>query len=95
MSSDDAEFVKQPDGAWLRTPRRVTRNGGAVRICSHAQILDTASALVSEKKIMKGQVAPAVYVPDKKGKVIRRFNTSNTARLDPEYREYHQYHLWD
>ncbi len=89
MSSDDAEFVEQPDGARLQTPCRVTRNGGAVRVRSHAQISDTASALVSEKQFKKGQVAPALYVPDKKWKVIRRFDTSNTAQLDPEYRKYH------
>jgi hypothetical protein len=92
MSSDDAEFVEQPDGARLRTPRRVTHNGGALRVRSHVQISDTASALVSEKKIIKGQVAPAPYVPDKKWKVIRRFDTSNTAQLDPEYRKFNQYH---
>ncbi len=76
MSSDDAEFVKQPDRALLRTPRRVTRNGGAVRVRSHAQILDIAPALVSEEKIKKGRVAPAPYVPDKKWKVTLHFNTS-------------------
>ncbi len=92
MSSDNAEFVEQPDGARLRTPRRVTRNGVAVRVRSHAQISDTASALVSEKTIEKGQVAPAPYVPHKKWKVIRRFNTSNTVQLDPEYRKYYQCH---
>ena len=91
MSSHNAEFVEQPDGARLQTPRRVTRNGGAVRVRPHAQILDTASALVSEIKFMKGRVAPAPYVPDKKGKVIRRFDTSNTAQLDPEHRMYYQY----
>ncbi len=61
MSSDDAEFVEQPDEARLRTPRRVTRNCGAVRVHSHAQISDTTPALVSEKKIKKGQVAHAPY----------------------------------
>jgi hypothetical protein len=53
--------------------------------------LDTTSALVSEKKIKKGRVAPASYVPDKKWKVILRFDTSNTVQLDPEYRKYYQY----
>jgi hypothetical protein len=83
MSSDDAEFVEQPDGALLRTPRRVTRNGGAVRVRSHAQISDIAPALVSEKKLKKGRVAPAPYVTDKKWKVILHVDTSNTAQLDP------------
>jgi hypothetical protein len=92
MSGDDAEFVEQPDGARLRTPSQVTRNGGAVRVRSHVQISDTASALVSEKKIKKGQVAPTPYVPHKKWKDIRRFDTSNTVQLYPEYRTYHQYH---
>jgi hypothetical protein len=91
MSSDDAEFVEHPDGALLRTPCSVTRNGGAVRVRSHAQISDIAPALVSEKKFKKGRVAPAPYVPDKKWKVIRHFDTSNTAQLDPEYRKYYQY----
>ena len=91
MSSDDAEFVEQPDGALLRTPRRVTRNGGAVRVRSHAQISDIAPSLISEEKIKKGRVAPAPYVPDKKWKVILHFYTSNTAQLDPEYRKYYQY----
>ena len=91
MSRDDAEFVEQPDGALLRTPRRVTSNGGAVRVRSHAQISDIAPALVSEKKFKKGQVAPAPYVLDKKWKVIWHFNTSNTAQLDPEYRKHYQY----
>ncbi len=90
MSSDDAEFVEQPDGARLRTPRRVSRNGGAVQVRSHAQISITAPALVSEKKIKKGR-APAPYVPDKKWKLILHFDTSNTAQLDPEYRKYYQY----
>ncbi len=76
----------------LRTPRRVTRNGGAVQVRSHAQISNTSSALVSEKKFKKDQVAPAPYAPDKKWKVIRRFDTSNTAQPDPEYRKYYQYH---
>jgi hypothetical protein len=48
-------------------------------------------ALVSEKKIKKGRVAPALYVHNKKWKVILRFDTSNTAQLDPEYRKYYQY----
>ena len=91
MSRHDAEFVEKPDGVWFRTPHSVTRNGGAVRVRPHAQILDTASALVSEIKFKKGRVAPAPYVPDKKGKVIRRFDTSNTAQLDPEHRKYYQY----
>ena len=85
MSSHNAEIVEQPDGALLQTPRRVTCNGGAVRVRPHAQISDTASALVSEIKFKKVRVAPAPYVPDKKGKVVRRFNTSNTAQLDPEH----------
>jgi hypothetical protein len=91
MSSHDVDFVEQSGGARLRTPRRNTRNGGAVRVCPHAQILDTASALVSENKIKKGRVAPASYVPDKEWKVILRFKTSNTMQLDPEYRKYYQY----
>ncbi len=66
MSSDYAEFLEQPDGARLPTPRRVTRNGRAVRLRSHAQISDTTPALVSGEKIKKGRVAPAPYVPDKK-----------------------------
>ena len=91
MSRHDAEFVEQPDGARLQTPRSVTRNGGAVRVRPHAQISDTASALVSEIKFKKGRVAPASYVPDKKGKVIRRFDTSKTTQLDPEHQMYYQY----
>ena len=91
MSRHDAEFVEQPDGARLQTPRSVTCNGGAVRVRPHAQILDTASALVSEIKFKKGRVAPAPYVPAKKEKVTRRFDTSNTAQLDPYYRIYYQY----
>ena len=91
MSSHDVDFVEQSGGARLRTPRRVTRNGGAVRVRPHEQILDIASALVSAKKFKKGRVAPAPYVPDKKWKVILRFNTSNTVQLDPEYRKYYQY----
>jgi hypothetical protein len=69
MSSDDAEFVEHPDGALLRTPRRVTRNGGAVRVRSHAQNSDIAPALVSEKKIKKGRVAPAPYVLERNGRL--------------------------
>ena len=91
MSRHDAKFVEQPDGAQFRTPRHVTRNGGAVRVRPHVQISDTSSALVSEIKFKKGRVAPAPYVPDKKGKVIRRFDTSNTAQLDPEHRMYYLY----
>ncbi len=91
MSCDNAEFVEQPDGALLWTPCSITRNGGAVRVCSHEQILDIAPALVSEKKFKKGRVAPALYVPDKKWKVILHFDTSNTQQLDPEYRKYYQY----
>ncbi len=73
MSSDDADLIKQPDGSLLRTPCGVTRNGGAVPVCPHAQISDTAPALFSEEKSKKGQVAPALYVPDKKWEVILRF----------------------
>ena len=92
MSRHDAEFVEQPDGARFGTHRSVTRNGGAVRVRPHEQILDTASALVSEIKFKKGRVAPAPYVPDKKGKVIRRFDTSNTGQLelDPKHQMYYQ-----
>ncbi len=88
MSSDDAEFVKQSEGARLLTPRRVTRNGVAVRDSPHAQIPDIPPALVSEGNSKMGQVAPAPYVPDKKLKVILRSNTSNTAQLDPEDKKY-------
>jgi hypothetical protein len=91
MSSHYVDFVEQSGGAWLRTPHSVTGNGGAVRVRPHAQNLDIAPALVSEKKIKKGRVAPAPYVPDKKWKVILRFDTSNTVQLDPEYRKYYQY----
>jgi hypothetical protein len=61
MSSDNAEFVEQPDGALLWTPCRVTRNCRAVRVCPSAQISDTAPAFkfVSEGKSKKGRVAPA------------------------------------
>ena len=74
MSRHDAEFVEQPDEARFGTPHSlsVTRNGGAVRVRPHAQILDTASALVSEIKFKKGRVAPALYVPAKKEKATRR-----------------------
>jgi hypothetical protein len=81
MSSNDAEFVEQPDGALLRTPCRVFRNGRAVRVRSHAQILDIVPALVSEEKIKKGRVAPAPYQHLK----------YSTAQLDAEYRKYYQY----
>ncbi len=90
MSSDDAEFVEQPDGARLQTPRCVTRNGGAVRVRSHEQISDTASALVSEVKSKKGRVAPD---REKKWKVILWYYTSNTARLD-QIPERDELHLW-
>ncbi len=78
--SSDAEFAKQQDGARLRAPRCVAlkgRPGKAVQVSSHVQISDTTPALVSEKKIKKGQMAPALYVPDKKWKVILRFDTRN------------------
>jgi hypothetical protein len=84
MSSHYVDFVEQSGGARLRTPRRVTCNSGAVRVRPHAQVSDTTPALVSEKKFKKGRVAPAPYVPDKKWKVILRFDTSNTVQLDPE-----------
>ncbi len=83
MSSDDADYIKPPGCSMLLTPGRVTRNGGAVPVCPHEQILDTAPAHVSEEKIKKGQVAPAPYVPNKKWKIILCFDTSNTAQLDP------------
>jgi hypothetical protein len=91
MSSYDVDFVEQSGGARFRTPCRVNRNGGAVLVCPHEQILDAQSALVSEKKFKKGRVAPAPYVQDKKWKVILCFNTSNTVQLDPEYKKYYQY----
>ena len=72
MSSDDAEFVEHPDGALLRTPRRVTRNGRAVRVRPHEQVLDTAPALVSEGKSKKGRVALDL---EKKWKIIRWYDT--------------------
>ena len=78
-----------PTNAW--TPRPAARNGVAVRVRSHAQNSDIAPALVSEKKIKKGRVAPAPYVPKKKWKVILHFDTSNTVQLDTEYRKYYQY----
>jgi hypothetical protein len=78
MFSEYAEFIEQPDGTLLRTPRRVTSNAGAVRVRPQAQISDTAPALVNEDNSNKGRKAPALYVPDKKWKVILRVNTSNT-----------------
>ncbi len=84
MSSHDIEFVEQSGGALLRTPSLVTRNGEAVRVRPHAQILDIAPALVSEGKSKKGRVAPD---PEKKWKVILWYDTSNTAQLDPEDRK--------
>ena len=88
MSSHDVEFVEQSGRASLWTPRRVTRNGGAVRVRPHEQISDITPALVSEGKSKKGRVAPD---PEKKWKLIRWYDTSNTARLDPEDRKYDQY----
>ncbi len=61
MSSNDAEFVEQPDGALSQTPGRVACNGGAVRVdLIYVQISDTSSALVSEGKSKKDRVAPAL-----------------------------------
>ena len=57
MSSHNAGIVEQPDGARLQTPRRVTRNDGAVRVRPQKLISDTASALVSEGKSKKVRVA--------------------------------------
>jgi hypothetical protein len=65
MSSNDADFVEQPDGSLFWTPHRVVCNGKAVPVCPLAQISDTAPALVSEEKSKEGRVAPAPYVPDK------------------------------
>ncbi len=62
MSSADAEFVEQPDGALLRKPHRVTRNGRAVRVRPHVHISDTEPAPVSEGKSKEGRVASALYV---------------------------------
>jgi hypothetical protein len=90
ISSNDAEFVKQSDGALFMTPCSVTSNGGAVRVCPHVQISDTAPALVSEEKSKKSRVAPALYVPVKKGKVILSYDTLNTVQLDPGDRKYDQ-----
>jgi hypothetical protein len=70
MSSDDADFVGPPDCSLLQTPCRVTCNGEAVPVCPHAQISDTAPALVSEEKSKNCRVAPAPYVPNKKWKVV-------------------------
>jgi hypothetical protein len=89
MSSHDVEFVeRQSGGARLRTPRHVTRNGGAVRVHHHLQFSDIAPALVSEGNSKKGRVAPD---PEKKWKIIRWYDISNTVRLDPEDRKYYQY----
>ncbi len=88
MSSHNVEFVEQSGRALLRTPRRVTCNGGAVQVRPHAQISDIAPALVSEGKSKNGRVAPD---PEKKWKTIQQYDTSNTARLDPEDRKYDQY----
>ncbi len=80
-------------GRLTALPAGAMASGGAIRVRSHEQILDTASALVSEGKSKKGQVAPAPYVPEKKLKFILLvgFDTSNTTRLDPEDRMYDQY----
>ncbi len=67
-------------------PSSVTCNGRAVR--PHVQISDIAPALVSKGKSKKCQVAPD---PEKKWKLIRWNDTSNTARLDPEDKMYYQY----
>ncbi len=88
MSSHYVEFVEQSGGALLRTPSCVTRNGWAVRVRPRAQISDIAPALVSEGKSKKGKVFPD---PEKKWKLILWYDTSNTARLDPEDRKYEQY----
>ncbi len=53
----------------------------------YAQISDIAPALVSERKSKKGRVAPD---PEKEWKIIRWYDTSNTAQLDPEDRKYDQ-----
>ena len=75
MSSDDVEYIEQANGALLATRRRVSRNGGAVRVRSNAQISKSASAPVPEvksKKHSRGkiqEVAPGEYVrPDKSKK---------------------------
>jgi hypothetical protein len=72
MSSHDVEFVEQSGRARLRTPRRVTRNGRAVRVRPHAQISDIAPAFVSEGKSKKGRVALDL---EKKWKIIRWYDT--------------------
>ncbi len=70
MSSDDVAYIEQ-----LATPRRVSRNGGAVRVRSDTHIAETASASVPEEKSKKQRVAPGEYVRPDKWKVIRRYNT--------------------
>jgi hypothetical protein len=91
MSSDDVAYIEQPEGALLATPRRVSRNGGAVRVRSDAQIVLSASASVPERKSKKQRVAPGEYVCPDKWTIIRRYNTRYYARLDAEDREYDQY----
>ena len=57
MSRDDVEYIKQADGALLATPRRVSRDGGAVRVRPNAQISESASAPIPEGKSKKQRVA--------------------------------------
>jgi hypothetical protein len=68
----------------------VSPNGGAVRVRPHLQISDTAPARVAEGKDPR-RVEWLLYVPGKKWKVIRRYNTSTTAQLNPKDRKHDQY----
>jgi hypothetical protein len=81
-------------GRLTALPAGAMARGGAIRVRSHEQILDTASALVSEGKSKKGQVAirarKEIEVYPASGFQLKS-DTSNTTRLDPEDRMYDQY----
>ncbi len=85
MSSEYAEFIEQselPDGVlYGRLIALLAMAGPSESIPMRK--FRTPHLLLFQRKNPTRVVAPAPHVPDKKWKVIRRFNTSNTEQLDP------------
>ena len=90
-SDEDVVCIEAPVASTARTPHRVKRNGGAVRVRFNGEGSKSASSPVRSGKFKKRGRTPRQYVLSKDWKVVRCYPTCGRALLDLEDIEFDIY----
>jgi hypothetical protein len=88
---EDVVCIEAPVASTSSTPRRVARNGGALRLRFNGEGSKAASLPVRPGKFKKHRQAHVEYVRLKEWKLVRRYETGDRAQLDAEDIEFDIY----